>query len=553
MNTDRSVRTSVAVVGNCTLKPLVDYLRTALPHRHIDADIWEAPFDQWANQMLDKASELYRREPSFIIVYLSSLGLTTAGTKEHFESIGILKDCVDAVKNSISTRVILILPEPLEEEYHASSKYYYWREHFTEEVKKCLREKVVFIDPISVIADMGRDKWFASRFWYHGKFPCHPDALIALGRRVAVTIANCTSSPVKVVVCDLDNTLWGGVVGEDGYENLLLDVHSLGGPYIRLQGFLKTLTEKGTLLVAVSKNNENDVREVFEKRGEMLLKWNDFTMIMANWRPKSENIVHAARALNLGLKEFCLIDDSPFEREEARASLPDIIVPELPSAPEDFVPFLAKSDLFHIPVQTDEDRNRAGYYRSQAERNTAMKESGNMDLFMRSLNIKVRCKKIDKENIERVIQLVNKTNQFNLTTRRYDHEQIKKFMVDTDVFAYCYGVTDVFGDSGITGVLIAVPRDGGNAYCIDIWLLSCRVMGRTVEKGIFRHLVEWLNSRGAGKIFGDYIPSSKNTPVENLYGELGFDLVEKRDKGVCRYERCLTKPYEDNKYVTLYK
>ena len=544
-------KTKIALAGNCSLKPLADYLKVGMLSYDMDADVWEVPFDQWAGQMLDNNSELYQYAPSFLVLYLSSLGLTASGGKDGFEFLGILKKCVDTITRRGPIKIILILPEPMEEEYYSSSEHYLWRNHFTAELKRQLETKVVFIDPISSIIDIGRVAWFASRFWYHAKLPCHPNAVISLGRHVAITLAHCISLPVKVIACDLDNTLWGGIVGEVGYRNLELDVHSLGGPYIRLQAFFKTLIKKGILLVAVSKNNEEDIREVFSKREEMLLKWEDFTMIIANWAPKSENLAQIAKTLNLGLEHVCFIDDSPFEREQVKSSLPDVIVPELPKDPEDFVSFLVESGLFHIPKYIEEDKNRLHYYRKEVERNKAMRGSGDLDSFLRKMNIKVWPSEINEENIDRVVQLVNKTNQFNLTTRRYDCARISKYMNNKNVFSYCYKVTDRIGDSGITGVIIAMPEDEKGVYGIDTWLLSCRVMGRTVERAMFEHLLLWMKNHNVHKLIGEYIPTKKNTPVASLYKELGFNCIKSQSNKLYRYSYNLTAPYKGNKYITL--
>jgi len=548
---DGLIKTKIAITGNCTLKPLADYLRVGMFLYDIDAEVFEFPYDQWANQMLDQNTELYHYNPSFLVLYLSSLGLTCSGSKMQFEVINILENCIDNIERNSSIRVVMILPELLEEEYYTSSKIYMWRNHFTFELFQRFESRLIFIDPNQVITDIGRRDWFSSRFWYHAKMPCHPNALISLGRHIAITVAHCISLPVKVVVCDLDNILWGGIVGEDGWQNLKLDVYSTGGPYIRLQALFKGLTEKGILLVAVSKNNEEDVREVFLKRDEMLLQWDDFTMVVANWLPKSGNIAKISETLNIGLKHFCFIDDSPFERQEVRHALPEVDVPEMPVNPEEYISFLMESGLFHIPLLTDEDIKRTTFYRSEMARGKSREKSTDYGSYLKSLGLKIYPFKIRNGNMDRVVQLINKTNQFNLTTRRYDYESVHKFATDDKVFSYCYKVTDKFGDSGVTGVLIAVPGEEANTYIIDTWLLSCRVMGRTVEKAMFEHLLSWSKSLGINTIIGEYIPTEKNIPVENLFQEIGFKLNELKNNGEFIYEYDMSTPYMNNIYVEI--
>ena len=357
-------RTKIAILGNATLKPLCDAVKVNLLAHRIDADIWEAPFDQWSPLMHDAGSELYRFAPSIAVLYLSSLGITKLATEAPLYILDQLESAVEKFLHFSGATVLLCLPEALEEEQHTPNAMTRWRHHFIGELYRRIEpfDKVLIVDVDRAVHGTGCPRWHAPRYWYAAKMPAHPGALICWGRQLAHTLARCISVPVKVVACDLDNTLWGGIVGEDGWEHLHLDMHGLGGPYIRLQGLLKALIDKGVLLIAVSKNNEPDVREVFRMREkEMLLKWDDFTMVLANWKPKSENLKYAAKVLNLGLGNFCFLDDSVFERNEVRHSLPEVIVPELSANPEDYVPQLVRSGLFHIPLVTSEDKMRAAF------------------------------------------------------------------------------------------------------------------------------------------------------------------------------------------------
>ena len=260
------------------------------------------------------------------MIYLASLGLTFSGTREDFDSIALLEQAVAAAAQSVSApRIVIVLPEPLEEGADPSSRFYRWRERYVAELRRRFEEKALFVDPAAVISAIGADNWYAAPDRDHAKLPCHPNALIALGNATALTIARAIVRPVKVIAVDFDNTIWGGVVGEAGAQCLELDPMAAGGPYLRLQSFLKDCAKRGMLLVGLSKNNEGDVREVFNTRSEMLLKWNDFTMVVANWEPKSTNLAVVAEQLRLGLDSFCLVDDNALEREEVRQLLPDVI------------------------------------------------------------------------------------------------------------------------------------------------------------------------------------------------------------------------------------
>ena len=545
------VKTRIAVAGNCTLKPLADALKVGMLSHSVDADVWEAPFDQWASLMVDEASPLYQFSPSFLVLYLSSLGLTASSTRSPADVIDMLKSCLRGFSQKSSAHIILILPEPLEEERFSLSGHFSWRAQLTGELCQSLGSRVLFVDPGQVLAEVGEKNWYAARFWYHAKMPCHPNAMVSLGAHVGLTIARCISVPVKVVACDLDDTLWGGVVGEDGWQNLRLDVHTTGGPYIRLQAFLKRLAEKGVLLVAVSKNNDADVREVFEKNDDMLLKWEDFTMVAANWSPKSQNIAYVAKTLNLDLRHFCFLDDSPFERDEVRSALPRVIVPELPDSPEDFVPILVKSGLFHVPLVTEEDKKRVRFYRTEAARVEEMSKVGDLDSFLKGLDLKLYPLKIHDDNIDRVVQLINKTSQFNLTNKRYDSAGVQRHTGDPEVYGFCYRVVDRFGDSGIASVLIAVPEEDKHVYVVDTWVMSCRVMGRTVERAIFEHLLSWMEAREVRLVKGIYLPTGKNVPVEGLYRDLGFGQIRKTEAGAVIHDYEVKTAYAGNRFVKI--
>lgn len=552
--------TKVYVTGNCTLRPLAEAMHVELFSHGIGTVAAEGEFDQWALDMHDPASALYSFDPSVVVIYLCSLGLTQAATTSSWKQLEDLQQGLIEFRKRSSAPVVIVLPEQLEEELDPTSAFVEWRRRAHTMISELAVEieGLTTIDPAPVLAKVGQATWFAPRFWYHGKFPCHPNALLALGRTVADTLRCLLERPVKVIACDLDNTLWGGVVGEDGRDGLELDVHGAGAPFLRLQAFLKHLAERGVLLVAVSKNNEEDVREVFEKRSEMLLALEDFTAVRANWRPKADNLLELADELRLSLRHFCFLDDSPAERAEVRHRLPAVVVPEMPEMAEDYVPFLAGSGLFQTPVVTEEDRRRSGYYAAETARQTAERATASFDDFLATLELRAQALPVSRPNIQRVAQLLGKTNQFNLTTRRHQADRVRELADDGDVYSFCFQVRDRFGDSGVTGVLIAVPVPGsdraGNApdgYEIDTWLLSCRVLGRTIENAMFDHLCSWLRERGVQRLAGRFIPTAKNAPVRDLLPRLGFDRTAELADGVTEYGLAPIPETTDNRFVEL--
>jgi FkbH-like protein len=539
--------TRIALLGNCTLRHLGLAMRASLLAEGILAEIWEAPFDQWHTLVLDPASELHRFQPAFVLLYLGSLGLTRSGTETANDILPLLDECLGTLARSSTAKVILVEPESLEEGLRAGSRLHSWRQDFLQGLRRIALDRALPLDADALALQCGERHWFAGRYWYHAKLPLHPVGLSALGREAALLTARLLAVPVKVVVCDLDNTLWGGIVGEDGVDGVKLDVHGSGGPFLRLQAFLKDLATRGVILCVTSKNNEADVVQVFERRTEMLLKREDFAVFIANWEPKSANISRIAATLNLNVANFCFLDDSPFERAEVRGALPGIKVPELPQNAEDYVDALCRTGWFYIPVITQEDRTRSQMYRNEAQRAEFQQSQGGVDAFLTGLDMHLEARPIGADNIDRVVQLIQKTNQFNLTTRRHDTSQVQELCQRPGSFAYCYRSWDRFGDNGITAVLIAL-RQADGSYAIDTWLLSCRIMGRTMENAIFEHLVGWLRTAGATRLCAAYIETEKNAPVRALLPGLGFTPSGASDGQDLWYD--LAKGYEGNRFVT---
>jgi FkbH-like protein len=510
----------VFAVGNATLKPFCDGLALGLLTQRIHPKVMEGPFDSWGTQFTDPDSELVRFGPGVVLLVLSGLGLTSGGTRIENRTVAMLETALKNFRQRSQTPVLIILPEPLEEEADPVSAFAQWRAQFVADAHSRLAQLAILLDPTPLLITQSASKWYAPRFWYHSKMSAHPDSLVALGRWLAPTVAHCLHRQVKVVACDLDDTLWGGVVGENGWQDLRLDLYGSGGAYIRLQAFLKRLISTGVVLAAVSKNNESDARDVFERYDTMPLRWDDFIAHYVNWQPKSENLIRLARHINIDPSAICFLDDQPFERAEVRAALPSVIVPELPKVPEEFVPFLARSGIFVAPLVTSDDLKRNDYYRGETQRRLAAAVVGDRNDFLRGLDIVVTSLPIGPETLARVVQLTQKTNQFNLTTRRYDSVSIAAVIGTRGAFGRCYSVTDCFGDSGITGVLLAVPD--GNALFIDTWLLSCRVMGRDVERAMLVDICNWARANGYKRLVGKFYPTGKNMPVADLLPSSGF-------------------------------
>lgn len=523
-------RVSVAVGGNSTLKLLLNSLEAELLSEGILVDGLELPFDQWAQELLNENSEFYRASPSFFVFYLSHMGMTRGGSQpcDYQATVNLIVNVFQVLINRLpGIQVVFVLPEASQDEFYDWSEEGARRLRFIVELCDKFSGRFIFIDPASTISHIGAPQWYAARYWYVSKMPCHPNAFLPLGRKIGDVVSRCLNNPLKVVVCDLDNFLWGGIVGENGVEGLDLDGNAMGGAYLRLQSFLKRIKNRGILLAIASKNNELDALEVFEKRTEMVLKLEDFASHRINWRPKPDNLREMAEELNLRLENFCFLDDSPHEREFVRQQLPEVLVPELPSNPDEVVPYLLKSRLFSVPKVTEEDQRRTELYRQERKRKEHQISFSDLNEYLKSLAMELDVTPVGDQNLERVTQLINKTNQFNLTTRRYSSEEVRRFAGKADYYFFCVRLKDKFGDSGLIGTLLAVPEaKGPHAYRVDTWLLSCRAMGRHVEYAMIHHFAQWALARGVKKVVSHFIRTPKNAVVETLYATLGFCLTE---------------------------
>ena len=330
----------------------------------------------------------------------------------------------------------------------------------------------------------------------------------------------------KCLVLDLDNTLWGGVLGEDGIDGIKIGGDYPGKAFLYFQEALLELSKYGVILTVCSKNNEQDVFEVWEKNPFVVLKKEHFAAYRINWRDKATNIKELAEELNLGLDSFVFIDDNPTERELIRQLLPMVAVPDFPSQPYELPMFFQSlvENYFKVYAITDEDRKKTEQYKANAMRSESQKQFADFNAFLRSLGICLTIEAAGEFNIPRIAQMTQKTNQFNLTTKRYTDADIKT-MLDNGWKVYCVSVADKFGDSGITGCILV------NGNIIDSCLLSCRVLGKGIEFAFMKRILQMLKAEGVDKLKAKYVPTPKNGQVMDFYEKCGFICVSENESG----------------------
>ncbi|MEA2837606.1 MAG: hypothetical protein QOD89_2156 [Bradyrhizobium sp.] len=386
------------------------------------------------------------------------------------------------------------------------------------------------LDVASLAENVGLENWVDARFWAMAKYPFAPDMAPLYADHLCRLIAVRFGRSRRVLVLDLDNTLWGGVVGDDGKDNLILGPGSpVGEAHRSVQLMAKSLRDRGIVLCVSSKNEESVALDAFRSHPEMILNEKDVAVFQINWKDKVSNFTALSELLNLGLDSFVFVDDNPAERAQIRFALPDVAVPELPKDVTEWVAVLQAASYFETTGYTDEDRDRANYYRTNAMRAAQLESFAGKDDYLESLGMEMTIDSFDSAGRKRIVQLIAKSNQFNLTTKRYSEADVAAAQVDSALITLQVRLSDIFGDNGMISVIIA--RRSEDALDIDTWLMSCRVLGRGVPEAVLDWLVAEARSSGKSFIRGTYIPTQKNMLVVDHYKTLGFELVEKKPDG----------------------
>jgi FkbH-like protein len=381
----------------------------------------------------------------------------------------------------------------------------------------------------SIAAADGIAQWHDPVLWHRAKQEIHPRVSHIYGDLVGRLVAAMRGRSRKCLVLDLDNTLWGGVIGDDGLDGIQLGQGTaLGEAFVAFQRYAQRLARRGVILAVCSKNDEPNAREPFEKHPDMVLKSAEIACFIANWQDKASNLRTIAARLNIGLDALVFVDDNPFERNLVRQELPEVAVPELPDDPSLYARTIADAGYFEALAITEEDRERSGQYQANLAREELRAGATDMEGYLRGLDMRLIVRRFDSVGIPRITQLINKTNQFNLTTRRYTEEEIRAIAQDDNSIALQFRLLDRFGDNGTIAILIG--RRIGGAVHIDTWLMSCRVLGREVEQACLNAICAAANAAGASRLMGEYRPTVKNSMVRDLYARLGFTLISAGDE-----------------------
>jgi FkbH-like protein len=541
----------VAVIGSYTLTQFASLLRLPALRAGLALDIHEGAFGQYRQEVLDAGSALWAFEPDFVIIAVHERDLALP-----FESDTPL-ETVDAeveqwtslwaqVASRSRARVVqhtfVVPPDP--PLGHLASRRMGSRYAMTQALNLRLGDAagadVLFVDCNRLAAIYGTTRWFDARYWHHAKQAVALGALPLLTRHTAAVLAGDLGLARKALVLDLDGTLWGGIIGEDGPAGIRLGGNAEGEAYVAFQEQILALQRKGVVLAVCSKNNAAEAREPFERHPEMRIRLHDVAAFVAGWDSKVEGLRAVADQLNLGLESLVFVDDNPAERQLVRLLLPAVDVLPLPADPADYSRALSDYLLFETSALTAEDSQRAAQYRARAEAKALESAATSMDAFYRSLQMRAEITQFREVDGPRIAQLVAKTNQFNVTTRRHSAQQLAEFARDPRCIHLAVRLRDRFADHGLVGVLIAFVD--GPVAAIDTWLMSCRVIGRTVEDEMFERLCRAALARGATAIEGTYIPTPRNGLVADLFARMGLDWIGDGLEGQSRWRLDLGSP-----------
>jgi len=392
------------------------------------------------------------------------------------------------------------------------------------------RDSHLVLDVNALAGLVGHSAWSAGRYWYAAKYPFATTMIPLYADNLMRIVAAQMGRSRRVLVLDLDNTIWGGIVGDDGIEGLALGSGSaLGEAHSALQRMALSLKQRGIILCVSSKNDEAIALDAFRNHPEMILKEDDIVAFRVNWDDKAANIKLIADGIDLGLESFVFLDDNPAERKRVRDALPAVAVPELPEDPSEWLAVFQAAGYFEQTSFSREDQLRAGFYKANALRAAQMERIGNHDDYLRSLGMTLSIAPFDAAGRKRIAQLIAKSNQFNLTTRRYSEAEIAALQSDPDALTIQARLEDIFGDNGMISAVIC--RQTGPRLEVDTWIMSCRVLGRRVEETILQYLVEQARLKGVTEIIGRYVPTARNGLVRDHFEKLGFVQIEARNEG----------------------
>jgi FkbH-like protein len=533
---------NLALLGDSATQFLAQAIRGYGFECQYDINIYDADFNQIERQILDLNSELYVFRPEITVIFESGHKLLQKFNKideDHrvlFAEIQLKRiiQLCDVLQQNLKTKIIFFNYAEEDDRIFGNfankvdSSFIFQQRKLNYMISEyATKNSSFYICDISTIQNkMGRDILFSTSIYINSEMVLSIDALPIVAESVTQMIVAFQGKFKKCIILDLDNTLWGGVIGDDGINNIQIGGLGIGKAFTEFQHWLKKLQQRGIILCICSKNKESVAKEPFKVHPDMVLRLNDIAVFLANWETKVDNIQHIKQILNIGFDSMVFIDDNPFERNMVRQNIPDISVPELPNDPADYLEFLYSLNLFETISFSVEDTKRTEQYQKESERIAVQALFANENDFLKSLNMCSDAQPFNSFSIPRVAQLSQRSNQFNLRTIRYTEDELRQFVSSDNYFTFSFSLEDKYGDNGLICAIILEEKQTKKLF-IDSWFMSCRVLKRSMENFVLNYIVEFARNNGYQAIIGEYLATEKNELVKDHYARLGF--VEKEN------------------------
>ncbi len=537
----RTVR--VAVLGDTSTQLLVKALRGVAYGYKLDLQIWEADFNQIENQIYNLESELYTYKPDLVILFYSTHKLLLKYNKlipqeqsllaaKHLSSVSKV---IEQLTSSMDAKIIYYNHNEIDDCVFGnfSSKV---ERSFIFQLRKLNYELMLFAlqQPGFYICDLatiqnlsGRTAFFQSSIYVNAEMTLSLDVLPQIATRTVDIISAFYGKINKCLILDLDNTVWGGVIGDDGLDHIQIGDLGIGKAFTEFQQWIKKLKNRGVVICVCSKNTEAIAKEPFVHHPDMVLRLDDISVFVANWENKVDNIRYIQSVLNIGFDAMVFLDDNPFERTIVRENIPGITVPELPEDPAQYLDYLYTLNLFETISFSKEDEERTQLYKLNSERSLLQQKFNQEDDYLESLNMLSLADSFHQFNTPRVVQLSQRSNQFNLRTVRYSESDINRIQLSADYIPFVFTLDDKFGSNGLICVVI-LKVESKTTLFIESWFMSCRVLKRTMEKFVLNVIAKQAKERGYQFLEGEYIATLKNELVQNHFKQLGF--LQKENK-----------------------
>ena len=529
---------SIGVIGNTTTKLVTPALIGSALRFGIALDVVEAEYNQVAQEAFSEDSVLIGQDLGVILVsidhhglpFLPSPGNEKLANNNVQDCFSFIKSVINSLRDRTGAQIILqnIVP-PVESmfgsyEARLPGTLPWLISSLNSELNELVTDDIFILDVADLASKVGLANWHDPTLWNMAKLSFSQKFIPIYADYVCRILAAKLGKSRRCLILDLDDTLWGGVIGDDGMEGILI---GNGDPtaeaHLNVQQIALELHDRGIVLAICSKNEDAIARQPFREHPEMILKEDHIAVFQSNWSDKASNIKAISEMLSLGLESFVFLDDNPAERMQVRQELPDVAVPELPKDPALYGSFLIAAGYFEAITFSEEDEKRTAFYQDNARRAQVLSKSSSMDAYLESLGMEITLMPFDVTGRSRIVQLINKSNQFNLTTKRYSNSEVKELEDKPNFFVRQIRLKDVFGDNGMISVIICEKNI--DVWSIDTWLMSCRVLGRRVEEATLEDIVTHAKEAGASKLLGVYSPTDRNVLVKDHYKKLGFTKI----------------------------